>query len=43
MMDNGIGLKNVKDRLELMYRDACTFLVETAEGEGFKATIEIPR
>ena len=43
MTENGIGLKNVEDRLELMYRDACTFSVETAAGEGFKATIEIPR
>ena len=43
MIENGIGLKNVQDRLELMYRDACTFSVKTAEGEGFKATIEIPR
>ncbi|MGK0364695.1 MAG: two-component system LytT family sensor kinase [Saprospiraceae bacterium] len=43
MIENGIGVKNVKDRLELMYRDACTFSVETAKGEGFKVTIEIPR
>ena len=43
MTENGIGLKNVQDRLELMYRDACIFSVETAAGEGFKATIEIPR
>ncbi len=43
MTENGIGLKNVQDRLELMYRDACTFSVETAEREGFKVTIEIPR
>ena len=43
MTENGIGLKNVQDRLELMYQDACAFSVDTAEGEGFKATIEIPR
>lgn len=43
MTENGIGLKNVKDRIELVYREKGKFLVETAEGKGFKATIEIPR
>ena len=43
MTEKGIGLKNVQDRLELMYGEACTFSVKTGEGEGFKVVIEIPR
>lgn len=43
MTEKGIGLKNVKDRIELVYQEKGVFSVETAEGKGFKATIEIPR
>ncbi len=39
---DGIGLRNVKERLFYLYRDEQDFKVSTQEGEGFTVAIEIP-
>lgn len=40
---NRIGLKNVKDRLQLMYGNAAQFLVKSQPNQGFAVVIEIPK
>ncbi|MCB0571533.1 MAG: histidine kinase [Phaeodactylibacter sp.] len=42
LLKSGIGLKNIKDRLQLIYQDDYQFQVRTAAGEGFEAIIRIP-
>ncbi|MCO6490618.1 MAG: histidine kinase [Phaeodactylibacter sp.] len=39
---SGIGLKNVRERLKLTYRENYIFSVQSREGQGFEATIIIP-
>lgn len=39
---NGIGLKNINQRLELVYKDQYQFLIESQEGIGTTIVIEIP-
>lgn len=43
LITRGIGLKNVKDRLELMYGEEAVFHVKSNPKQGFAAEIEIPR
>lgn len=38
----GIGLKNVRDRLALIYKNEADMMFQTAEGEGFSVTITLP-
>ena len=42
LLSSGIGLKNVRERLKLMYRENFTFNVRSKKGQGFEATIIIP-
>lgn len=42
LMSSGIGLKNVKERLRLIYRENFTFNLRSEEEQGFEATIIIP-
>ncbi|MCB0615971.1 MAG: histidine kinase, partial [Phaeodactylibacter sp.] len=42
LLSSGIGLKNVRERLQLIYRENFTFNVQSEEGKGFEATIIIP-
>lgn len=42
LLSAGIGLKNTKDRLQLIYRDDCQFNIRTGAGQGFEAGIRIP-
>lgn len=39
---NGIGLKNINQRLELIYKDQYQLLIESQEGVGTTVIIEIP-
>lgn len=39
---NGIGLKNINQRLELIYKDEYQLLIESQEGVGTTIMIEIP-
>lgn len=39
---NGIGLKNINQRLELIYKDQYQLLIESQEGVGTTIIIEIP-
>lgn len=39
---NGIGLKNINQRLELIFGDRYQFLIDSQEGVGTTITIEIP-
>lgn len=38
----GIGLRNVKERLDLLYKDDYTLNIDTQNGEGFHFLLEIP-
>jgi two-component system LytT family sensor kinase len=39
---NGIGMRNVRERLEVLYGDAARFDVMSRPGRGTKVTLEIP-
>jgi sensor histidine kinase YesM len=39
---SGIGLKNVQERLELIYKGDASMQIHTAEGEGFEVKIKLP-
>ncbi|RMG84442.1 MAG: hypothetical protein D6714_07895 [Bacteroidetes bacterium] len=38
----GIGLKNVRDRLTLIYKDRFEMIIQTAPGAGFRVTLRLP-
>ena len=38
----GLGLYNVRRRIELFYRDQATFRIESAPGRGTRCLIELP-
>ncbi|WZL80881.1 histidine kinase [Vallitaleaceae bacterium 9-2] len=40
--NSGIGIKNVRDRLELFYHQQELFFIESALGKGVKITLKIP-
>ncbi len=42
METNGIGLRNVRDRLELIYGGSATMKVESPGGHGFQVTMTLP-
>lgn len=42
LYSNGIGLKNVYERLELIYKGAANMHIKTAPGEGFTVEINLP-
>jgi len=42
LYSTGIGLKNVQERLELIYKDAAHMDIYTAEGDGFIVQITLP-
>jgi len=42
LLAKGIGLRNVKERLDLMYKDGYTLKIDTQNGEGFQFFVEIP-
>lgn len=42
LVAKGIGLKNVKERLELMYQTNQEFIIQTAKGKGFEVIIRLP-
>ena len=42
LASSGIGLKNVRERLKLIYRENFTFNIHSEEGKGFEVTIIIP-
>lgn len=42
LVSSGIGLKNVQERLKLIYRENFTFNVQSEEGKGFEVTIILP-
>ncbi len=39
---NGIGTNNTSARLQLMYKDCHTFTLESQEGQGTRAVVQIP-
>jgi two-component system LytT family sensor kinase len=39
---NGIGTSNTSARLQLMYKDCQTFTLESQEGQGTRAVVQIP-
>ena len=39
---NGIGTNNTSARLQLMYKDCHTFALESQEGQGTRAVVQIP-
>jgi two-component system, LytTR family, sensor kinase len=39
---NGIGMKNVRERLEVLYGDAAQFEISSRPGRGTRVTIEVP-
>ncbi|HEY0794385.1 MAG TPA: histidine kinase [Acidisarcina sp.] len=39
---NGIGMRNVRERLEVLYGDAARFEVESRPGRGTRVTLEMP-
>jgi two-component system LytT family sensor kinase len=39
---NGIGMRNVRERLEVLYGDAARFEVFSRPGRGTRVTLEIP-
>lgn len=42
METNGIGLRNVRDRLELIYGGSATMKVDSPGGQGFQVTMTLP-
>lgn len=40
---NGIGLKNIRDRLSLIYHEESQFQIESEPGKGTRVTIRIPK
>lgn len=42
LLQSGIGLKNVKERLELLYGEAAIFSITTAPGAGFEVQLRLP-
>lgn len=42
LLDEGIGLKNVKERLNLLYKENYQLDIQSAPGAGFEVTITIP-
>lgn len=42
LLSSGIGLKNVKDRLELLYPGRYDFCIESKKDKGFAVTLSIP-
>jgi LytS/YehU family sensor histidine kinase len=42
LLSAGIGLKNVQERLSLLYKDQYTFDIQSAPGLGFEVNISIP-
>lgn len=40
---HGIGLKNIKERLEMAFGDQCRFSIDSEEGKGTSVRIEIPK
>ncbi|MEM1218199.1 MAG: histidine kinase [Bacteroidota bacterium] len=42
LLAKGIGLRNVKERLDLLYKDGYTLKIDTQNGEGFQFFVEIP-
>lgn len=42
LLKSGIGLHNVKDRLELIYKDNCKFEIKAQKDVGFEVLITIP-
>jgi len=42
LMTSGIGLKNVKDRLNLIYKEEASFEISSKPGKGFQITLSIP-
>lgn len=40
---HGIGLKNIKERLEMSFKDCCKFTIESKSGEGTTVRIQIPK
>ena len=43
LLQAGIGLQNVKDRLQLIYKEDFTFEINSTKDKGFEAKISIPR
>jgi two-component system LytT family sensor kinase len=39
---NGVGMRNVRERLEVLYGGAARFEVESRPGRGTRVTLEIP-
>jgi two-component system LytT family sensor kinase len=42
MTNGGIGLRNVRDRLKLLYGDAARFDISSPHGRGFNVTLSFP-
>ncbi|MDX1940220.1 MAG: histidine kinase [Saprospiraceae bacterium] len=42
LLQSGIGLRNVKERLELLYRDKASLRIFTIPGKGFEVQITLP-
>ena len=42
LLSSGTGLQNVRDRLDLLYKDVYSLSIETAPGAGFAVRIELP-
>ena len=42
LLNSGTGLRNVKERLDLLYRDDYTLHIDTAPGKGFSVNLQIP-
>lgn len=40
---HGIGLKNIKERLEMSYKNYCSLVIESKLGEGTTIRIQIPK
>jgi len=42
LLSSGTGLQNVRDRLDLLYKNAYDLSIETAPGEGFAVHLQLP-
>lgn len=40
---HGIGLKNIKERLEMAFRGDCSFVIDSKLGQGTTIRIQIPK